>query len=40
MNATSILNVYEGETVSALAIDDDQSILYISDTAARRIDSV
>ena len=40
VNATTALNVYEGETVTALTIDGDQSILYIADTGAKTIDSI
>ena len=40
MNANTRLNVYKGKHIESLAIDDDQSILYIADSKTKRIDSL
>ena len=40
VNAGTRLNVYKGKHIESLAIDDDQSILYIADSKTKRIDSI
>ena len=40
LNASTRLNVYRGKHIESLAIDDDQSILYIADSQTKRIDSL
>ena len=40
VNVTTKVNVYLGKSIKSLAIDDDQSILYVADAENKRIDSV
>lgn len=40
VNTTTKLEVYLGKVISSLAVDGDQSILYVADTLAERIDQV
>ena len=40
VNASTRLNVYKGKQIESLAIDDDQSILYIADSKNKRIASL
>ena len=40
VNAATRVNVYKSKHIESLAIDDDQSILYIADSKTKRIDSL
>ena len=40
VNSTSKTEVYSGRNVKSLAIDDDESILYVADTESARIDEI
>lgn len=40
VNETSIISVHQGRSISSLAVDADQSILYIADRKSKRIDSI